>query len=203
MDGEMRRLSMSVHWTRTWGVCSMAALLVAGSACGGPRKGHVQDSGDAAEATAESKASTSELPKPTADCVDTAVAAGSFSTLVGLLQAAGIAETLKGEGPFTIFAPVDEAFAALPEGTLNALLLPESRAKLQSILKYHVVAGEYRSGAVVEAPSFNTLEGEKVDVTASEAGVKVGPAQVVTADVLCTNGVVHAIDAVLMPSSVE
>jgi len=132
------------------------------------------------------------------DIVDTAVAAGSFSTLVKAVQAAGLVETLKGAGPFTVFAPTDEAFAALPAGTLDAVL--KDKAKLTSILTYHVVSGKIMAKDVVgmNGKTAKTVQGGdlKIDTT---SGVKIGGATVITADVETSNGVIHVIDKVLLP----
>lgn len=130
------------------------------------------------------------------DIVDTAVAAGSFKTLATALQAAGLVDTLKGAGPFTVFAPTDEAFAKLPEGTLNALL--KDKAKLTAILTYHVVPGKVMAADVVKLKGAKTLQGSSVMIDASK-GVKVDGANVVKADIVCSNGVIHVIDAVILP----
>lgn len=130
------------------------------------------------------------------DIVDTAVAAGSFKTLAAALQAAGLVDTLKGEGPFTVFAPTDEAFAKLPEGTVEALL--KDKAKLTAILTYHVVAGEVKAADVVKLDSAKTVQGQNVSIDATD-GVKVNDAKVVKADIVCSNGVIHVIDTVLLP----
>lgn len=131
-----------------------------------------------------------------ADLVDTAVAAGSFKTLAAALQAAGLVDTLKGEGPFTVFAPTDAAFAKLPAGTVEALL--KDIPKLRAILTYHVVAGRVSSEQVVKLSSARTLQGQDLAISALN-GVKVGPASVTTADIFATNGVIHVIDTVLIP----
>lgn len=135
------------------------------------------------------------------DIVDTAVAAGSFKTLVAAVTAAGLVETLKGAGPFTVFAPSDEAFAKLPEGTVADLVKPENKAKLTAILTLHVMAGKVMaadvSGKKLEPDSVN---GEKLHVDGT-AGVTVNGAKVVTADIGCTNGVIHVIDTVLLPKA--
>ena len=130
------------------------------------------------------------------DIVDTAVAAGSFKTLATALQAAGLVETLKGAGPFTVFAPTDEAFAKLPKGTVEALL--KDKAKLTAILTYHVVAGNVMAKDVVKLKSAKTVQGGSVMIDAA-AGVKVDEAHVVKTDIACSNGVIHVIDTVLMP----
>lgn len=136
--------------------------------------------------------------EPTKDIVDTAAAADSFKTLVAAVKAAGLVETLKGDGPFTVFAPTDEAFAKLPKGTLEDLLKPENKAKLQGILKYHVVAGKVTAADVVKLKSAKTVQGQEVKIDAKD-GVKVDAAKVVKTDILCTNGVIHVIDAVILP----
>ena len=135
------------------------------------------------------------------DIVDTAVGAGSFNTLVTAVKAAGLVDTLKGEGPFTVFAPTDEAFAKLPAGTVEDLLKPENKDKLVSILTYHVVPGKVMSsdiaGKTLEA---GTVQGQKAKIDAT-SGVTIDGAKVVTADVEATNGVIHVIDTVIMPKS--
>jgi len=130
------------------------------------------------------------------DIVDTAVAAGSFKTLAAALQAAGLVDTLKGKGPFTVFAPTDEAFARIPKAALEALIA--DKAKLTKVLTYHVVAGKVMAADVVKLKEANTVEGQMVKIDASD-GVKVNNAKVVKADVGASNGVIHVIDTVLMP----
>ncbi|MBT8475863.1 MAG: fasciclin domain-containing protein [Alphaproteobacteria bacterium] len=134
------------------------------------------------------------------DIVDTAVNAGSFGTLVAAVQAAGLVETLKGEGPFTVFAPTDEAFAALPEGTVENLLKPENKDQLVSILTYHVVPGKVMSGDLTNNMEATTVQGSDVTIM-TEGGVTVEGANVVTADVEASNGVIHVIDTVILPGS--
>ncbi len=133
------------------------------------------------------------------DIVDTAVAAGNFKTLVAALQAAGLADTLKGGGPFTVFAPTDDAFAKLPAGTVETLLKPENKEKLKAILLYHVVAGQVGSTQVVKMSSAKTLDGKDVEITANNGAVMINNAKVVTADIKASNGVIHVIDSVLIP----
>jgi uncharacterized surface protein with fasciclin (FAS1) repeats len=132
------------------------------------------------------------------DIVDTAVNAGSFKTLAAALKAAGLVDTLKGKGPFTVFAPTDEAFAKLPPGTVETLLKPENKAKLVSILTYHVVAGDVKAADVVKLKSAKTVQGQTVKIDATD-GVKINNAKVVKADIDCGNGVIHVIDTVLLP----
>ena len=135
-----------------------------------------------------------------ADIVDTEVNAGSFNTLVAAVQAAGLEDTLRGDGPFTVFAPTDEAFAALPEGTVESLLMPENRDQLVAILTYHVVAGEYMSGDLAgQALSVETVQGDTVDIDATGDNVMVDGATVIMADVDASNGVIHVINEVIMP----
>jgi uncharacterized surface protein with fasciclin (FAS1) repeats len=130
------------------------------------------------------------------DIVDTAVAAGSFNTLVAAVEAAGLVDTLKGDGPFTVFAPTDEAFAALPEGTVEALLAdPEA---LAAILTYHVVAGKVMSTDLSDGMMAATVNGAEITI-GTEGGVTVNGANVVTADIEATNGVIHVLDAVILP----
>jgi uncharacterized surface protein with fasciclin (FAS1) repeats len=135
---------------------------------------------------------------PAPDIVDTAVAAGSFKTLAAALKAAGLVETLKGEGPFTVFAPTDEAFAKLPAGTVENLLKPENKAKLVAILTYHVVPGKVAAADVVNLKSAKTVQGDMVAIDATD-GVKINDARVVKADIQCGNGIIHVIDTVLLP----
>ncbi|MBO9395805.1 fasciclin domain-containing protein [Shimia sp. R9_1] len=135
------------------------------------------------------------------DIVDTAVDAGSFTTLVAAVQAAGLVDTLKGEGPFTVFAPTDAAFAALPEGTVENLLKPENKDQLVQILTYHVVPAKVMAGDIDgKKAKVLTVEGERLDVNARN-GVKVNDAKVTAADITASNGVIHVIDKVLIPGT--
>ena len=133
-----------------------------------------------------------------ADIGDTAVAAGSFGTLVAAVQAAGLVDTLKGEGPFTVFAPTDEAFAALPKGTVDTLLQPENKDQLVAILTYHVLPGKVMSTDLSDGMTAPTVQGSDVTI-GTEGGVTVNGANVVAADVVASNGVIHVIDAVILP----
>jgi uncharacterized surface protein with fasciclin (FAS1) repeats len=133
------------------------------------------------------------------DIVDTAVAAGSFTTLAKALDAAGLVSTLKGAGPFTVFAPTDEAFAKLPAGTLENLLKPENKAQLQRILTYHVVAGKVMAADAVKLSSAKAVSGDTIAVSVANGAVSVNQAHVVKADILASNGVIHVIDAVILP----
>lgn len=133
------------------------------------------------------------------DIVDTAVAAGSFKTLAAALQAAGLVETLKGDGPFTVFAPTDAAFAKLPAGTVENLLKPENRDKLKAILTYHVVPGKVTAAQVTKLKGAKTVQGSEVKIAVSGGKVMVDNANVVKADIAASNGVIHVIDTVIMP----
>ena len=132
------------------------------------------------------------------DIVDTAVGAGSFTTLVAAVQAAGLVDTLKGAGPFTVFAPTDAAFAALPAGTVEDLLKPENKDKLVKVLTYHVGAGKVASGDLTEGMKAKTVEGSDLTITL-DGGAKVNGVTVSTPDVMASNGVINVIDAVLLP----
>ncbi len=134
-----------------------------------------------------------------ADIVDTAVAAGSFKTLVAAVQAAGLVDTLKGPGPFTVFAPTDEAFAKLPAGTVENLLKPENKSKLAAILTYHVVSGNVTSDQVVKMNSAATVNGQPLQIAVKNGSVMVNNAKVVKADIATSNGVIHVIDTVVLP----
>ncbi len=133
------------------------------------------------------------------DIVDTAVAAGSFKTLAAALTAAGLVDTLKGPGPFTVFAPTDEAFAKLPKGTVEDLLKPENKKKLTDILTYHVVPGKVMAADVVKVKEAKTVQGKAVKVTVVEGKVMIDAANVVKTDIAASNGVIHVIDTVLLP----
>jgi len=151
--------------------------------------------------TAEGAEASSGQEAASSDIVDTASAAGGFTTLVAAVQAAGLVDTLKGAGPFTVFAPTDEAFAALPAGTLEELLKPENKEKLVAILTYHVVSGDVRASDVVKLNAATTVQGGSLAIQSGEAGVKVGESNVVKTDIACTNGVIHVIDKVLIPAT--
>lgn len=135
------------------------------------------------------------------DIVDTAVAAGSFKTLAAALGAADLVDALKGEGPFTVFAPTDEAFSKLPAGTVESLLKPENKDQLTAVLTYHVVAGQVAAKQVVDLEGAKTLNGQRVDIAVADGKVSVDKATVVTTDILCSNGIIHVIDSVILPAS--
>lgn len=134
------------------------------------------------------------------DIVDTAVAAGQFNTLAAALDAAGLIATLKGDGPFTVFAPTDEAFAKLPEGTVETLLKPENRDQLVSILTYHVVPGKVLAKDVVNLSEATTVNGSDVSIKVMDGKVQINKATVIAADVASSNGVIHVIDTVILPN---
>ena len=135
------------------------------------------------------------------DIVDTAVGAGSFKTLAAALQAAGLVDVLKGEGPFTVMAPTDEAFAKLPEGTLESLLKPENKEKLVAILTYHVIPGRAMATDVVKlnGKTVKTVEGNAAKIEVRNGNVMIDGAKVIKTDILCSNGVIHVIDSVILP----
>lgn len=133
------------------------------------------------------------------DIVDTAVAAGSFKTLAAALGAAGLVDTLKGDGPFTVFAPTDEAFAKLPAGTVDELLKPENKAKLTDILTYHVVAGKVDAKAAMKLSTATALNKKAITLVVKDGALYLNDSKVTTADVEASNGVIHIIDSVLMP----
>jgi transforming growth factor-beta-induced protein len=165
------------------------ALALSGVACGGQ------------EQTPPAVSPTNAVNAVTQmDIVDTAVGAGSFKTLAAALKAAGLVETLKGAGPFTVFAPTDEAFAKLPAGTVEGLLKPENKAKLADILKYHVVAGKVSAEQVVTLSTAKTVLGKEVKITKNATGgVMIDGAKVTKTDINCSNGVIHVIDSVILP----
>ena len=135
------------------------------------------------------------------DIVDTAVSAGQFNTLAAALEAAGLVGTLKGDGPFTVFAPTDAAFAKLPEGTVESLLEPENRDQLVAILTYHVVPGKVEAADVVNLDEATTVNGQDVQITVADSGVQINDARVIETDIEASNGVIHVIDTVILPAS--
>jgi len=140
-----------------------------------------------------------EEDAPKKDIVDTAVGAGSFKTLAAALKAADLIDTLKGKGPFTVFAPTDEAFAKLPAGTVESLLKPENKEKLIAVLTYHVVPGKVMAADVVKLTDAKTVQGGKITIEVKDGKVKVDGANVVKTDIAASNGVIHVIDAVILP----
>jgi len=173
----------------------IAAATLLAAACSGETAPAAPTPAPVAEAPAPAPA-----PVEAKDIVDTAVAAGSFNTLVAAVQAAGLESTLRGAGPFTVFAPTDAAFAALPAGTVEDLLKPENKDKLVAILTYHVLPGEVMSSAIgTQTLTPATVQGATVKVVGGADGVTVNDAKVVTADVDASNGVIHVIDKVILP----
>ena len=173
----------------------VAGLVLSAAACSSSTK--------STAATTAAPAATTAAPAAakTVDIVDTAVAAGSFKTLAAALTAAGLVETLKGPGPFTVFAPTDEAFAKLPKGTLEDLLKPENKAKLAAILTYHVVAGKVSGADVVKLKSAKTVNGKDVTIAVTGADVTLnGTTKVTKTDIAASNGIIHVIDSVLIPA---
>jgi len=138
--------------------------------------------------------------KAKSDIVDTAVAAGSFTTLAAALEAGGLVETLKGDGPFTVFAPTDAAFAKLPAGTVESLLKPENKDQLVAILTSHVVSGKVKAANVVKLTSATTVNGSDVKIKVTDGVVFVNDSRVVTTDIYASNGIIHVIDAVILPN---
>ena len=133
------------------------------------------------------------------DIVEVAVSAGDFTTLAAALEAAGLVSTLQGEGPYTVFAPTDEAFAKLPAGTVESLLKPENKDQLVAILTYHVVAGKVTAAEVVKLDRADTVNGAAIDITVAAEGVRVNQAAVIATDIDASNGVIHVIDEVILP----
>jgi len=152
-----------------------------------------------AKAQAQAHVQTVAFTADRKDIVDTAVGAGSFKTLVAAVQAAGLVETLKGAGPFTVFAPTDEAFAKLPAGTVESLLKPENKEKLVAVLTYHVVPGKVTAADVVKLTEAPTVQGSKAKVKVVDGTVMIDNAKVVKTDIETSNGVIHVIDAVILP----
>ena len=138
--------------------------------------------------------------KKQSDIVDTAVAAGSFNTLAAALEAGGLVDTLKADGPYTVFAPTDEAFAKLPEGTVEMLLLPENKDKLVKILTYHVVAGKVTAAEVVTLETATTANGSDVVIRVEDQAVFINDSRVVTTDIEASNGIIHVVDTVILPN---
>ena len=144
-------------------------------------------------------ATTTVAANKTPDIVETAASVDDFSTLVAAVKAAGLVETLQGDGPFTVFAPTNEAFAKLPEGTVESLLKPENKSKLIAILTYHVVPGKVMAADVVKLDSAKTVQGSKVKIAVKDGTVMVDNAKVVKTDIETSNGVIHVIDSVILP----
>jgi uncharacterized surface protein with fasciclin (FAS1) repeats len=161
--------------------------------------GSKSNTGRVMQKTSDTGSAEVSKKAPSMNIVQTAVGAGSFKTLVAAVQAAGLAETLQGEGPFTVFAPTDEAFAKLPKGTVEDLLKPENKAKLVAILTYHVIPGKVMAEDVVKLKSSRTVQGQNLSIKVADGKVMVDNAQVVQTDILASNGVIHVIDSVVLP----
>jgi uncharacterized surface protein with fasciclin (FAS1) repeats len=156
-----------------------------------------------AAAMISTTAVTAQAQSAKTDIVDTAVAAGSFNTLAKALQAADLVDTLKQKGPFTVFAPTDEAFAKLPAGTVDDLLKPENKDKLRRILSYHVVSGRVMAADVVKLKSAKAVSGDAIEITSAGGSVTADGARVVKTDINASNGVIHVIDSVMLPDSAK
>lgn len=179
----------------TFAALAFAAVMLAGTSA--VAQDAAAPHAPAAHAQPHAAAAPADAAKK--DIVDTAVAAGDFKTLVAAVKAADLAATLKGEGPFTVFAPTDEAFAKLPKEALADLLKPENKEKLASILTYHVVPGKVDAAAVSKMTSAKTVNGKDVTVKAENGTVMINDAKVIKADIPASNGIIHVVDTVLMP----
>lgn len=197
-DTEYMRFSISNKpFNKLAGIAAALMILPVAVACDTP----VAETTEPADTT-EMPADTAATPTGGDTIVDVAASNGSFNTLVSAIQSAGLAETLSGEGPFTVFAPTDEAFDALPEGVLDKLLLPENQEVLTQILTYHVLPAEVPSSEI--SPGMvATVEGEDVDIAVDGSNVTVNGATVAMPDVMASNGVIHVIDSVLVPPTVD
>ncbi len=191
------KLSSSFKFTNKFaGIAAALLLMPVGVAC------ENQNVATTPAPTAEANPSTTESTASSQTIVETATANGSFNTLVAAIKAADLVDTLNAAGPYTVFAPTDEAFAALPAGVLDKLLLPKNKATLTKILTYHVVAGNVPASAVQTGP-VPSVEGANLNLTADAGNVTVNDAKVVQADVAASNGVIHVIDAVLLPPNLD
>ena len=182
------------RWPAMLSVLAVAAVPLIIAACG------TSSSSTSSSPAMSTAASPAMSPAATADIVDTAVAAGQFTTLAKALEAAGLVDALKGPGPFTVFAPTDADFAKLPDGTL-ATLLKSPKGELTRILTYHVVPGKVMAADITNGMTAKTLEGDTVKFTVKDGKVYVDGAQVTTADIAASNGVIHVIDGVLIPAA--
>ena len=142
---------------------------------------------------------TQAIPTAQLDILETALSAGTFKTLATALEAAGLTDALKGPGPFTVFVPTDSAFAKLPKGLINMLLQPENRDKLTAILTYHVLPARVTAAEIPQLSSARTLNGEPLQIKVNLGNIQVNQSSVISADILCSNGVIHVIDSVLIP----
>ena len=182
----------------------MTAALIALTAAAGSALGQCSSGTASAcqnEMTTTGTAMTVANTRMADNIVVTASKAGAFNTLLAAAKAAGLAEALAGDGPFTVFAPTDDAFAKLPKGTVESLLKPENKAKLAAILKYHVVAGELSARDVTRLSGATSLNGQRINFASAAGGVSIDAANVVTANIQCSNGVIHVVDSVILPAS--
>jgi uncharacterized surface protein with fasciclin (FAS1) repeats len=182
-------------------VAAAAALTLAACSSSGDDTATSEPSAAASEEAAAETDMANEAPASAGTLVDVAAAAGQFSTVLAAAEAAGLVDTLNGAGPFTVFAPTDEAFAALPAGLVDALLLPENKDVLAKILTYHVVPGTVMAADIADG-EVATVEGQNVTLSTAD-GVTVNGAKVIQADVVADNGVIHVIDAVIVPPDVD
>lgn len=178
------------------GILAVALPLTAQAQCSSSKSGAGDTAGNTGHVTMVAGMTASGK-----DIVDTAVGAGDFTTLATALKAAGLVDALKGDGPFTVFAPTDEAFSKLPKGTLDALLKPENRDTLKLVLTYHVVSGRVTASDVVKLSNATTLAGQRIDIKANGGKVMIDESDVVKADIICSNGVIHVVDRVLLPAT--
>ncbi len=177
----------------------LTSILMLSILAGSPAVEDCNASKSTAQQCSSSKATAAKDAKP--NIVETALAAGNFKTLAAALTAADLVKPLQGAGPFTVFAPTDEAFAALPKGTLENLLKPKNKAMLQSILTYHVVPGTYAADKVAKMPFAGSLNGQRVGFKVSDKGVTINGSRITVTDIQCSNGVIHVIDSVILPST--
>jgi uncharacterized surface protein with fasciclin (FAS1) repeats len=179
---------------------ALVALGGLAAGCGDEKSSSAKESKATSSMTDSKQESSTPAADAAEDIVDTAVAAGDFGTLVAAVQAAGLEETLRGEGPFTVFAPTDAAFDKLGQSTLDSLLKPENKQQLADILTYHVVPSKAMAGDLMDGQQLTTVNGQKLAVAIKDGVVTIGGAKVTSADVAASNGVIHVIDTVLQPS---
>ncbi|MFK7959421.1 MAG: fasciclin domain-containing protein [Phycisphaerales bacterium] len=179
----------------------ITGLATAGTQCSASKMMTVGEKAQACGSSCGAMTETVMVGAVADDIVDTAIAAGSFNTLVAAVQAAGLVDALKGDGPFTVFAPTDEAFAKLPAGTVESLLRPENRDQLTAILTYHVVSGKVDARTAMRVSGATTLNGQRIDIASSNGGVTIDGANVIKADIETSNGVIHVIDSVILPTN--
>ena len=185
------------------GIAVLAAAQVASAGSCSSGNTAATNTGNSTEIVLASNAGGAKEAAATKNIVETAVAAGTFETLVAAVKAAGLVETLSGPGPFTVFAPTDEAFAKLPKGTVASLLEPANKQKLVDILTYHVVPGKVMAADVVKLESAKTAQGQSLGIKVADGVVSVDGAKVVKTDITTSNGVIHVIDAVILPKSAK